>query len=76
MSSVFSCEKYIQYHRQPHSRYMTMSEFNAANSTMMWDPQIEASIRAQHKYSEEYQDFKLDRTDLMSRVERLKYFKN
>tara|TARA_B100000683_G_scaffold169178_1_gene163098 strand:+ start:346 stop:507 length:162 start_codon:yes stop_codon:yes gene_type:complete len=53
-----------------------MSEFNAANSTMMWDPQIEASIRAQHKYSEEYQDFKLDRTDLMSRVERLKYFKN
>lgn len=76
MSSVFSCEKYIQYHRQPHSQYMTMAEFNMANSTMMWDPQIESSIREQHKYSEEYQDFKLERTDLMSRLERLEYFKN
>tara|TARA_B110000858_G_scaffold181125_1_gene219358 strand:+ start:241 stop:408 length:168 start_codon:yes stop_codon:yes gene_type:complete len=55
---------------------MTMAEYNMANSTMMWDPQIESSIREQHAYGEEYQEFKLERTDLMSRLERLEYFKN
>ena len=75
MPNVFSCEKYIQYHRQPHSRFMTMSEFNAANGTMMWDPQIEASVRAQHVESDEYKDFDLERTDLLTRGERRAYFK-
>lgn len=74
MSSIFSCEKYIQYHRQPHSKFMSMQEFNEKHNTMMHDPQIEASIREQHVEGSEFQEFELKRTDLMTREERAKYF--
>ena len=53
---------------------MSMREFNAKHDTMMYDPQIEASIRDQHAESSEFQEFKLERTDLMTREERAKYF--
>lgn len=54
---------------------MTMSEFNKLNGTMMWDPNIESCVRAQHSHSEDYQNFKLRRTDLMSFEERAAYFR-
>lgn len=71
---MFSCEKYIQYHRQPHSTFMSMEKFNAVHSTMMYDPQIEEAIRQQHKVSDNYQEFDLKRSDLMSREERVIFF--
>lgn len=76
MSAPFSCEKYIQYHRQPFSTFKTMAEFNREHHTMMFDPQVESAVKAQHSYKEEYQDFELERTDLMTYAERREYFKS
>jgi hypothetical protein len=51
-----------------------MEDFNLENGTMMWDPNIEESIRAQHRGGDDYQNFKLERTDLLSAEERKKRF--
>ena len=74
--SAFSCEKYIQYHRQPHSKYLTMNEFNVKFNTLMYDPQIEASVCEQHVETSDFQEFRLVRTDLMTKKERQEYFAN
>lgn len=67
---MHSVQAYIDYHKQPFSRFMSMQEYNQKFNTIMYDPNIEAQIKEQHQFSEDYQEFKLERTDLLSSKER------
>ena len=74
MSEIHSVQPYIDYHRQPHTEFMSMREFCRLNKCMMYDPHVEKQIREQHKVSDEFQEFELERTDLLSTEERKKIF--
>ena len=70
-----SVQPYIDYHRQPYSRFISMNEYNKRFNTMLFDPKVEQQIKQQHKITEDYQHFKLERTDLLSSEERLRLYK-
>ena len=70
MDNIHSVQAYIDYHKQPFSRFITMHEFNKKFNTIMYDPNIEQQIKEQHSFSEDYQHFQLERTDLLSSEER------
>lgn len=72
MDNIHSVQAYIDYHKQPFSRFIPMHEFNLKFNTIMYDPNIEQQIKEQHRFSEDYQQFQLERTDLLSSQERLK----
>ena len=70
-----SVQPYIDYHKQPYSRFIPMNEYNKRFNTMLFDPNVEQQIKQQHKITEDYQHFKLERTDLLSSEERLQLYK-
>jgi len=69
-SMIHSVEPYIKYHEQPFSRFITMHEYNKRFRTIMYDPNIEQQIKEQHTFTDDYQHFTLERTDLLSSQER------
>ena len=73
--AAHSVQPYIDYHRQPYSRFISMNEYNKRFNTMLFDPMVEQQIKEQHRITEDYQHFKLERTDLLSSEERLRLYK-
>ena len=41
----------------------------------MYDPHVEQQIKEQHRVSHEYQEFDLERTDLLSKEERDEFYR-
>ena len=46
---VHSVQPYIDYHKQPYSRFIPMNEYNRRFNTMLFDPNVEQQIKQQLK---------------------------
>ena len=72
---IYSVQPYIDYHRQPNTEFLTMREYCKLHKCMMYDPHVEQQIKEQHRVSHEYQEFDLERTDLLSKEERDEFYR-